>query len=653
MAHPTLMTVEQPGARRWMGVVASLALGAGLLVAIPQPAQASVVTSPVNYPITVANCKTLTFDQWINEGDTVTLTFDATAYAVTGSYCMTASNTSQAAVGTISPALPATNYTAIPNGTTTITAVGAGTFNYYFCDANTGCGGMVRFFVRKVPYAPAVPTVTLNGTTATIGAARGDANPTGGTYDPASFTVTAAPGGNTCSFTVSSGNTSCQISGLTPATAYTFTATATNSAGTSDPSSASTSVTPVGPAVLTASTPPTTGTTGTAYQYTFVATGYPAPTFSVPTGGSLPTGLTLDPVTGQLTGTPTAAGSYTFQVRATNAHGSDTSSPITITVGTPPPSPSGTDDAPRPAPAQTPTSTPSPVPTVSEAPSRVVDALDPIATTENPLIPSGGLPAGRSLLLLNGEPVPVRVAPNAQRQPTALVVEAPGLTMRLEGRGDSSDPLGLTSKQALILQSQPLLRARTSSAARSAQPVARSSGDGFRAASAVKFYLLPDTLLGTLTTDGGGAYAGDVPIPAGIAPGVYTLQVNGYAPDGSVRSLSLGVKVESTIASTKPVTVRATVRFASMSVELTDAAKAQLRQLVNRAGARTQGVTSIGYVQASGDKSNDQSLSTRRARTVADHLRSLGVTGSFIVRGDGIGGYDSRDRKVVVTISQG
>ena len=56
-----------------------------------------------------------------------------------------------------------------------------------------------------------------------------------------SYVVTAAPSGRTC---VTSGALTCAITGLANGTVHTFTVTATNSAGTSDPSSASDPVTP-------------------------------------------------------------------------------------------------------------------------------------------------------------------------------------------------------------------------------------------------------------------------------------------------------------------------------------------------------------------------------------------------------------------------
>ncbi len=85
------------------------------------------------------------------------------------------------------------------------------------------------------------------------------------------------------------------------------------------------------PAVLTADTPPTAAVAGTAYRYTFTATGFPAPTFSV-ADGVLPAGVRLDPVDGRLSGTPTTPGSYTFTIRAQNSAGVDLSRTLTIQV---------------------------------------------------------------------------------------------------------------------------------------------------------------------------------------------------------------------------------------------------------------------------------------------------------------------------------
>jgi hypothetical protein len=78
-----------------------------------------------------------------------------------------------------------------------------------------------------------------------------------------SYTATSNAG-QTCS----SPTTSCSITGLTNGTPYTFTVTATNAIGTSDPSATSSAVTPVAPAVPVVSSPTSGGGGG----------GYVAPT---------------------------------------------------------------------------------------------------------------------------------------------------------------------------------------------------------------------------------------------------------------------------------------------------------------------------------------------------------------------------------------
>lgn len=84
---------------------------------------------------------------------------------------------------------------------------------------------------------------------------------------------------------------------------------------------------PVFTPIFTAASPPS-GIVGTAYDYTFTAVGDPAPdAWSV--SGDVPPGLSLED--GQLSGTPTTAGAYTFTVTAENDYGTR-SAVVTVNV---------------------------------------------------------------------------------------------------------------------------------------------------------------------------------------------------------------------------------------------------------------------------------------------------------------------------------
>lgn len=72
------------------------------------------------------------------------------------------------------------------------------------------------------------------------------------------------------------------------------------------------------PTITTATLP--TATIGQAYSATVAATGTGPILFALESG-TLPPGLTLDPETGIISGTPTTVGSYTFEISATNAYG--------------------------------------------------------------------------------------------------------------------------------------------------------------------------------------------------------------------------------------------------------------------------------------------------------------------------------------------
>ena len=73
------------------------------------------------------------------------------------------------------------------------------------------------------------------------------------------------------------------------------------------------------PTITTASLP--NGTVNEEYSQTLAADGTTPITWSIESGGTLPAGLQLE--NGVISGTPTAEGSSTFTVKATNAYGSD------------------------------------------------------------------------------------------------------------------------------------------------------------------------------------------------------------------------------------------------------------------------------------------------------------------------------------------
>jgi len=128
---------------------------------------------------------------------------------------------------------------------------------------------------------------------------------------------------------------------------YTFEITASNGFGTPGSGVVKIIVAPAAPvAPMITSGPPPAGQAGVAYSFTVTATGVPAPTFSVT--GALPAGLSLDPVTGVISGTPTAQGSSAFTIIATNAL-DDWSEEYTIVIAA---------AAPVPTPTPTPTTAP-------------------------------------------------------------------------------------------------------------------------------------------------------------------------------------------------------------------------------------------------------------------------------------------------------
>jgi hypothetical protein len=121
--------------------------------------------------------------------------------------------------------------------------------------------------ISDVPDAPTIGTATASALTASVTFTQAV---TGGA--PTSFTVTSSPG----SLTGTGASAPITVSGLTDGTSYTFTATATNSVGTSPASSASNSITAVTPmeGAYDSLATVTLATAASSITFTGIPTGY-------------------------------------------------------------------------------------------------------------------------------------------------------------------------------------------------------------------------------------------------------------------------------------------------------------------------------------------------------------------------------------------
>ena len=175
--------------------------------------------------------------------------------------------------------------------------------------------------------APAAPTaVTASAGNAEASVSWTAPAPNGGTAITG-YTVTSSPGSKTCT----TATTSCTVTGLTNGTAYTFTVSATNNAGTGLPSSASTSVTPSGLPEAATNVTGVAGNLSASISWTAAgANGSPVTTYTVtssPGAKTCTTATTSCTVTGLTNGT-----AYTFTVVATNANGDGPASAASASV---------------------------------------------------------------------------------------------------------------------------------------------------------------------------------------------------------------------------------------------------------------------------------------------------------------------------------
>jgi hypothetical protein len=188
-------------------------------------------------------------------------------------------------------------------------------------DAN-GCVGGAEY--NLIINNPTCPTVTLNPANTVL--------PPGLTGNVYSQVFSATGGAAPYSFTISAGSLppgsllssegELTNKGFTSAGSFSFTVRVTDGSGCVSERQYTLIVNDIGcPAITVNPEVLSNGRVGSAYNQTITATGGALPYTFIISAGALPAGLTLNATTGALSGTPTAAGTANFNVRATDANG--------------------------------------------------------------------------------------------------------------------------------------------------------------------------------------------------------------------------------------------------------------------------------------------------------------------------------------------
>jgi hypothetical protein len=200
---------------------------------------------------------------------------------------------------------------------------GAGTFSFTVKVSNAYGASQKTFSITVSGVAPVITTVSPLPA-ATINTAYSAALAASGST-PLSWSITsgALPAGLTLN------SASGAIGGVpTGAGTFNFAVQVSNTYGASQ-KTFSLTVSGVAPKILTTSLP--NGALGVPYAVTLSDTGAQPTTFRV-ISGALPSGLSLDPNTGRLAGTPNAKGGFSFTIQAANGVAPNATASLSILI---------------------------------------------------------------------------------------------------------------------------------------------------------------------------------------------------------------------------------------------------------------------------------------------------------------------------------
>jgi uncharacterized delta-60 repeat protein len=213
----------------------------------------------------------------------------------------------------------------------------AGTYHVWFAASNAAGGRGPSMEVTFVIQPPAnVPVITSNGTVAgQVGQSFSYA--IAATNSPTSY----GDGGMPAAWLSRNGNLISGIPNTATVTPLLLTVTASNADGTSAPKTVAITIAPAPATPVITSAGTASGRVGLAFSYQMSASASPT-SFNA---AGLPPGLTLNPTTGLITGTPTLADTFTVTLSAANTAGLGVTSPLTISIAPAPSAPAITSAA--------------------------------------------------------------------------------------------------------------------------------------------------------------------------------------------------------------------------------------------------------------------------------------------------------------------
>ena len=176
--------------------------------------------------------------------------------------------------------------------------------------------------------------------------------------------------------------------------------------------------------------------------------------------------------------------------------------------------------------------TPTPTPTPKREPTTNPDAPIFVWSARNPMyLPSGEqvkLQQGSTMAWRNGEFVEVNLV--AAGTSVLQLSAGGGVVLQMQSLHPSGKPMDVSANGLLqVYQNRTI----------------RIAGTGFAPNSFATIWIFSkETKLGEVMTDATGSFVEEFPIIPGVPVGDHTIQINGEHPDGSVRTVAMGVNVQ-------------------------------------------------------------------------------------------------------------